>query len=81
MLNKEELKELKFFADKVATVHWPSHSEFIEINEIVKNIVDNTVEEENLRILRELTNNYVIPEWACKAQTRLMNLLKKLDEE
>lgn len=79
MLNKEELKEMKFFADKVATVHWPDHSEFIELNEIIKNIENNSIEEENLVRMRKLTNNYIIPEWACNAQTTLLNLLLKLD--
>jgi iron-sulfur cluster repair protein YtfE (RIC family) len=30
--------------------------------------------------LRELTKNYIIPEWACKAQTTLLNLLLKMDK-
>jgi iron-sulfur cluster repair protein YtfE (RIC family) len=31
--------------------------------------------------LRELTKNYVVPEWACRAQTTLLNLMNKLDEK
>ena len=81
MLNKEELKEMKFFADKVATVHWSIHSEFIEVNKIVKDIEINNVKKENLTKLKKLTNNYVVPEWACKAQTTLLNLLWKMDSE
>jgi len=81
MLNKQEFEQLKFFAQKVAEVHWPEHSEFIEINEIVKNINENKLEEINFSKLKELSNNYSIPEWACNAQTTLLNLLKKLDNK
>ncbi len=77
MLNKEELKELVFFADKVATVHWPDHGEFIRVNEIVKDIETKELEESDYEELKELTNGFVIPEWACKAQTTLLNLLLK----
>jgi iron-sulfur cluster repair protein YtfE (RIC family) len=82
MLNEKELEELKFFADKVATVHGPDHGEYITVNEIVKDIEDEeSVSADDLGDLRELTKNYVIPEWACKAQTTLLNLLKKMDNK
>ncbi len=81
MLNYKELEELKFFADKVATVHGPDHGEYITVNEIIKDI-DNeeNVSDDDLGDLRELTKNYVIPEWACKAETTLLNLLSKMDK-
>lgn len=82
MLNKKELEELKFFADKVANVHWPEHGEYITINEIVKDIEDEeNVSDDDLGDLRELTKNYEIPNWACKAVTSLMYLLKKMDNK
>jgi iron-sulfur cluster repair protein YtfE (RIC family) len=63
MLNREELKELKFFADKVATVHGDDHGEYITVNEIVKDIEDEeSIRDDDLGDLRELTKNYVIPE-------------------
>ena len=79
MLNQKELEQLKFFAEKVANVHWPEHSEFIEVNLIVKNIEIENLKEDNVLELRKLTNSYIIPKWACKAQTTLLNLLNKLD--
>ena len=80
MLNKEELEQLKFFADKVATVHGPEHEEYIIVNKIVKDIEsEEIISDDDLTNLRELTKNYVIPEWACKAQTTLLNLLSKMD--
>ena len=81
MLNTKEFEELKFFADKVATVHGPDHGEYITVNEIVKDIEDEeNVNSDDLGDLRELTKNYVVPEWACRAQTTLLNLLKKMDK-
>jgi len=81
MLNKKEFEELRNFANKVAEVHWPDHSEFIEVNDIVKNIDKENLENTSFSELRELTNNYIIPEWACRAQTTLLVLLKKLDNK
>jgi len=80
MLNTKELEQMQFFANKVAEVHWPEHGEYIEINDLVKNIeYSNDVTDEVFEKLRELTNNYIIPEGACNAQNTLLNLLKKLD--
>jgi iron-sulfur cluster repair protein YtfE (RIC family) len=81
MLNTKEFEELKFFAKKVAEVHWPEHSEFIEINDIVEKIEEENLENVDFAKLRELSDNYIIPEWACNAQTTLLNLLKKLDNK
>ena len=82
MLNEKEFEQLKFFADKVATVHGGDHGEYITVNEIVKDIEDEeSVSTDDLGDLRELTKNYVIPEWACKAQTTLLNLLWKMDNK
>ncbi len=81
MLTQEELKELKFFADKVANVHGPDHGQYITVNEIVKDIEIENISNDDLGDLRELTKNYIIPEWACRAQTTLLNLLKKMDEK
>lgn len=81
MLNPKELEQLKFFADKVATVHWPDHGEYITVNEIVKDIEEEgSVSVDDLGDLRELTKNYVVPQWACKAETTLLNLLDKMDK-
>ena len=81
MLNEKELEQLKFFADKVATVHGADHGEYITVNEIVKDIEGENVSDDDLGDLRELTKNYIIPEWACKAQTTLLNLLWKMDNK
>jgi iron-sulfur cluster repair protein YtfE (RIC family) len=62
MLTQEELEQLKFFADKVATVHGADHGEYITVNEIIKDIEDENVSKDDLGDLRELTKNYVIPE-------------------
>ena len=79
MLNKEEFEQLKFFGKKVAEVHWPEHGEFIEINKIIENINIDNPKNIDFSKLRKLSNNYEIPVWACNAQTTLLNLLKKLD--
>jgi len=81
MLNTKEFEELKFFAKKVAEVHGPEHSEFIEINTVVEEIQEDNLENINFTKLRELSNNYAIPEGACNAQTTLLNLLKRLDNK
>jgi iron-sulfur cluster repair protein YtfE (RIC family) len=79
MLNIKEFEELKFFAKKVAEVHWPEHGEFIKINAIVEKIEEENLENVDFAKLRELSDNYIIPEWACNAQITLLTLLKKLD--
>lgn len=81
MLTNEEKKELVFFADKVATVHGPEHGEFVRVNDIIKDIENRELWDNEFMELRELTDNYVVPEWACKAQTTLLNLMKKLDQK
>jgi hypothetical protein len=48
MLNPKELEQLKFFADKVATVHWPEHWEYITVNEIVKDIELDNISNDDL---------------------------------
>jgi len=80
MLNIEDFNELKFFADKVAKVHWPDHSEYIEINNLVQKIDLNNIDNNIINEITKLTNNYIIPEWACNAQTRLLNLLSELSK-
>jgi iron-sulfur cluster repair protein YtfE (RIC family) len=62
MLNTEELKEMKFFANKVAEVHGSDHGEYITVNEIVKDIELENISNDDLGDLRELTKNYVIPQ-------------------
>ncbi|MFK7779587.1 MAG: hypothetical protein QM490_00355 [Candidatus Gracilibacteria bacterium] len=81
MLTQDEIKELKFFADKVADVHGPEHSEYLRINEILKDVDYSSIKEDYLKELKILTNNYTIPEGACNAQTRLLNLLNKMDKD
>jgi iron-sulfur cluster repair protein YtfE (RIC family) len=81
MLNTKEFEELKFFAKKVAEVHWLEHGEFIEINAVVEEINEDKLDDTDFVKLRELSNNYTIPEGACNAQTTLLNLLKKLDNK
>ena len=79
MLTKQEQEELLFFANKVANVHGPEHREYIEINSILCNMENTDLTESDFDRLRELTHGYDVPEWACKAQTRLLNLMKKMD--
>jgi iron-sulfur cluster repair protein YtfE (RIC family) len=80
MLTKEEVKELKFFASKVAEVHGRDHSEYIRVNEIVTSSNELKLEEKDFKELQELTDNYIIPKGACNAQTTLLKLLKKIDK-
>ncbi len=82
MLNKEELKEMQFFAQKVSEVHWPEHTEYIEVNNLVKDLEnDIDINDETFEELKKLTNNYIIPKGACNAQTKLLTLLQKLDSD
>ena len=81
MLNQNELEQLKFFAEKVAWVHGPEHREYIELNEIVQKIDIDNFENIDFKAIKDLTNNYEIPDWACNAQTTLLKLLKKLEEK
>jgi iron-sulfur cluster repair protein YtfE (RIC family) len=80
MLNKKEFEQLKFFAQKVAEVHWSEHREYIDLNEIIQKIDLDDLSKTDFDSLKNLTNNYEIPAWACNAQTILLNLLAKLEK-
>ena len=80
MLDKKEFEQLKFFAKKVAEVHWPEHREYIDLNEIIQKKDLDDLSKTDFDSLKSLTNNYEIPTWACNAQTILLNLLAKLEK-
>jgi len=80
MLDKKEFEQLKFFAQKVAEVHWPEHREYIDLNEIIQKKDLDDLSKTDFDRLKSLTNNYEIPAWACNAQTTLLNLLAKLEK-
>ena len=80
MLDQKEFEQLKFFAEKVAEVHWPEHREYIELNEIVQKIDLENLENTDFETMKNLTHNYEIPAGACNAQTTLLNLLAKLEK-
>lgn len=79
MLTQEEIKELKFFSDKVVDVHGWEHNEYIRINEIIMNSDFLNIKDNDFEELKILTNNFIIPEWACRAQETLLKLLKKIN--
>jgi len=80
MLDQKEFEQLKFFAHKVAEVHWPEHREYVELNKIIQKMDLENLKNVDFNLVRKLVNNYEIPSWACRAQTTLLNLLEKLEK-
>jgi iron-sulfur cluster repair protein YtfE (RIC family) len=77
---KKILDETLFLSEKVANVHWSSHLELIEIFEIFKKITDEESDkEEIIEKIKKLSNNFEIPEDACKTYTKLMQNFLELN--
>lgn len=85
---QRNLERLEQFVPVVARVHGGTHPEFHnvrklfdDINEKIKEVGSEKPELDNeLQKLREITNNYTIPNDVCESYEAVYNMLAELDE-
>jgi len=88
-----EVKEKNFrilaqYVPIVARVHGESHPEFHEVRKYFDLIVKKTAEagegkpelNEEFARLREITNNYTVPDDVCESYEAVYNMLSELDK-
>ena len=87
-VKKRNFKKLQFYVPVVARVHGGSHPEFHDVqnilNEIKVKIKDDNSDKPDLenefKRLREITDNYTIPEDVCESYEAVYNMLEELDK-
>ena len=84
---KELLKKLDLFLPIVVRVHGKEHAEMVKIGNIYDESLREKLhskKEENLdeefKTIRELSNNYTIPNGVCESYEAVYDMLKELDE-
>ena len=72
-------------AAKVARVHGAHDPRLVEVNEVCDELLDGiddeTATQEAMRRLRELSDGYVAPDWACASYRRLLSTLQRLEAD
>ncbi len=83
---EKHFNTLKKFVPIVNRVHSKNHIEFEEVVKTFK-IIESKLDANNtenlnneFKILREVTNNYTIPEGVCESYEAVYNMLKDLDQ-
>lgn len=85
---KTNLNKLKLYVPVVARVHGGSHPEFYdvrklydEINAKIKEVGLGKVKLDNeFKQLREITDNYTVPDDVCESYQAVYNMLAEIDE-
>jgi len=85
---EEYLKTLEQYVPIVARVHGNNHPEFHDVHKVFNTMVKKIKEagaekpalDEEFTKLREITNNYTIPNDVCESFEAVYNMLSKLDE-
>ncbi|MDD4777288.1 MAG: hypothetical protein PHV53_03260 [Fermentimonas sp.] len=87
-IKKSEFQKLDFVLPVVKRVHGGNHPEIFEVSKVYDTI-SNKVEAagtetpslgEEFKQLREITNNYTIPDGVCESYTAVYNILEKVDK-
>lgn len=82
------LEKLKLYVPVVARVHGESHPEFHDVHKLYDEI-DAKIKEAGLekaeldnefKQLREITDNYTVPEDVCESYEAVYSMLGELDE-
>ncbi len=80
------LSDLELYVPTVAKVHGGTHPEFLEVKNlydlIIKKVQANSGKPEladEFTELRNITNNYKVPEDTCETYEAVYQMLKKLD--
>lgn len=85
---KENLPTLEQYVPIVAKVHGGSHPEFYKVHELFNEITKKTEEadaekpdlDEVFTRLREVTDNYTVPEDVCESYQAVYNMLSVVDK-
>ncbi len=81
------IKTLKLYVPVVARVHGKTHPEFLEVHKLFDALLNKIKEagskkpelNEVFSKLRELTNNYTIPDDVCESYEAVYKMLAELD--
>lgn len=82
------IKTLNQYVPVVARVHGKSHTEFYEVQELF-NEIENKIKisgeerpvlDEEFTKLRDITQNYAVPEDVCESYEAVYNMLAELDK-
>ena len=68
-------------APVIERVHGSHHPELTRVRELTEQLPTTTEPESIFRELREVTNNYALPDGACEAFTATYTALKAADAE
>ena len=87
-VKEKNFKTLSQYVPIVARVHGESHPEFHEVHKYFDLIVKKTEEageekpglNEEFEKLREITNNYTVPDDVCESYEAVYNMLSELDK-
>lgn len=85
---EKHFKTLEQYVPIVARVHGGSHPEFHEVRNLFDSIIRKTKEAESEKPeiggefsrLREITNNYTVPDDVCESYEAVYNMLAELDK-
>jgi iron-sulfur cluster repair protein YtfE (RIC family) len=79
-VKKQYFKTLKQFVPIVERVHGSHHPEFHEVSKLFNEIVqEKSTLEPIFEKLREVTDNYAIPEDVCESYEAVYKMLEALD--
>ena len=87
-VKEKNFKTLAQYVPIVARVHGKSHPEFHEVHKYFDLIVKKSAEagerkpelNEEFARLREITNNYTVPDDVCESYEAVYNMLSELDK-
>jgi iron-sulfur cluster repair protein YtfE (RIC family) len=80
-LKEQYMENLVQFVPIVARVHGPHHPEFYDVQKIFNTIVEDKVDlKESFNKLREITDNYTIPDDVCETYEYVYQALQQFDE-
>jgi len=87
-VKERNLEKLERFVPIVARVHGESHPEFYEVHRVFKKIIEKIKEAEQekpeldneFNELRQITNNYTVPQDVCETYEAVYNMLAELDK-
>ena len=82
-----EMKELALFVPIVAKVHGAHHPEFYQVRENFHQLETSLETNDTKQIpiifenIRQITDNYTVPDDVCESYARVYELLEQLDKE
>lgn len=77
---KNDQEEMKFLVETVARVHGEKHPEITEVAEFYNQLLVSDEPEEIFHQLRQVTDNYEIPEDVCPTFEKVYLTLKTYDQ-